>query len=149
MADKHIVPYDLDLNQPPLVDKPIATTPINSSQSYLAQSGHRPIEEPQEDQQQSPHPDILKERKAPAESKTKRKELFWSIHKLKKRFKKTTAELEERIDKLCDIIYDLEYRLDEEHIQRKSLQYNVDVLNHHVTKLELKPIVDKAQKFGP
>jgi len=46
------------------------------------------------------------------------------------------AMLEKRIDDLCDVIYTLEQRIDEEHIYRKSLHQDIEALNHFVIKID-------------
>jgi hypothetical protein len=44
----------------------------------------------------------------------------------------TIALLEKKIEDLSDVIYTLEQRIDEEHIYRKSLQHDLNALNHFV-----------------
>ena len=48
----------------------------------------------------------------------------------------TIALLEKKIEDLSDVIYTLEQRIDEEHVYRKSLQYDLNALNHFVTKMK-------------
>ena len=47
----------------------------------------------------------------------------------------TIALLEKKIDDLSDVIYTLEQRIDEEHVYRKSLQQDLNALNHFVAKM--------------
>ena len=46
----------------------------------------------------------------------------------------TIALLEKKIEDLSDVVYTLEQRIDEEHVYRKSLQQDLNSLNHFVTK---------------
>ena len=46
----------------------------------------------------------------------------------------TIALLEKEIEDLSDVVYTLEQRIDEEHVYRKSLQQDLNSLNHFVTK---------------
>ena len=46
----------------------------------------------------------------------------------------TMALLEKKIEVLSDVIYTLEQRIDEEHVYRKSLQRDLNALNHFVAK---------------
>ena len=48
----------------------------------------------------------------------------------------TMALLEKKIEDLFDVIYTLEQRIDEEHIYRKSLQRDLNALNHFVAKIK-------------
>ena len=43
--------------------------------------------------------------------------------------------LEKKIEDLSDVVYTLEQRIDEEHVYRKSLQYDLNALNHFVAKM--------------
>ena len=45
------------------------------------------------------------------------------------------ALLEKKIEDLSDVIYTLEQRIDEEHVYRKSLQHDLNALNHFVAKM--------------
>jgi 3-methyladenine DNA glycosylase AlkC len=47
----------------------------------------------------------------------------------------TIALLEKKIEDRSDVIYTLEQRIDEEHIYRKSLQHDLNTLNHFVAKM--------------
>ena len=47
----------------------------------------------------------------------------------------TIALLEKKIEDLSDVIYNLEQRIDEEHVYRKSLQQDLNALNHFVAKM--------------
>ena len=47
----------------------------------------------------------------------------------------TIAFLEKKIEDLSDVIYTLEQRIDEEHVYRKSLQQDLNALNHFVAKM--------------
>ena len=46
----------------------------------------------------------------------------------------TIALLQKTIENLTDYVHTLEQRIDEEHIHRKSLEHDVNILNHYVTK---------------
>ena len=46
------------------------------------------------------------------------------------------ALLEKKIEDIFDVIYTLEQRIDEEHVYRKSLQRDLNVLNHFVVKMK-------------
>ena len=46
-----------------------------------------------------------------------------------------TIALLEKIEDLSDVIYTFEQRIDEEHIYRKSLQQDLNALNHFVAKM--------------
>jgi len=48
----------------------------------------------------------------------------------------TIALLEKMIDDLSDVVYTLEYRLDEECVYRRSLQHDLNALNHFVAKMK-------------
>ena len=48
----------------------------------------------------------------------------------------TIALLEKKIEDLSDVVYTLEQRVDEEHIYRKSLQQDLNALNHFVAKMK-------------
>ena len=48
----------------------------------------------------------------------------------------TIALLEKKIEDLSDVIYTLEQMIDEEHIYRKSLQHDLNALNHFVAKIK-------------
>ena len=48
----------------------------------------------------------------------------------------TIALLENKIEDLSEVIYTLEQRIDEEHVYRKSLQRNLNALNHFVAKIK-------------
>ena len=47
----------------------------------------------------------------------------------------TIALLEKKIEDLSDVIYTLEQRI-EEHIYHKSLQHDLNTLNHFVAKMK-------------
>ena len=47
----------------------------------------------------------------------------------------TISLLEKKIEDLSDIVYTLEQRIDEEHVYRKSLQQDLNALNHFVAKM--------------
>ena len=57
------------------------------------------------------------------------------IPKVEKRPWMTIALLEKKIEDLSDVIYTLEQRIDEEHVYRKSLQHDLNALNHFVAKM--------------
>ena len=46
----------------------------------------------------------------------------------------TMVLLQKKIEDFIDFVHTFEQRIDEEHIHRKSLQHDVNVLNHYVTK---------------
>ena len=46
----------------------------------------------------------------------------------------TIALLYKKIEDLIDYVHTLEQRIDEEYVHRKSLEYDVNILNHYVTK---------------
>ena len=48
----------------------------------------------------------------------------------------TIALFEKKIEDLSDVIYTLEQRIDEEHVYRKSLQHDLNTLNHFVAKIK-------------
>ena len=52
-----------------------------------------------------------------------------------KRPRMTIALLEKKIEDLSDVVYTLEQKIDEEHVYRKSLQQDLNTLNHFVTKM--------------
>ena len=58
------------------------------------------------------------------------------IPKAEKRPWRTIALLEKKIEDLSDVIYTLEQRINEEHIYRKSLQHDLNALNHFVAKMK-------------
>ena len=47
----------------------------------------------------------------------------------------TIALLEKKIEDQCVVIYTLEHRINEEHVYRKSLQHDLNALNHFVAKM--------------
>ena len=57
------------------------------------------------------------------------------IPEAEKRPRMTIALLENKIEDLSEVIYTLEQRIDEEHVYRKSLQHDLNALNHFVTKM--------------
>ena len=65
----------------------------------------------------------------------KRKAPSPPIQEAEKHQRMTIALLEKKIEELSDIIYTLEQRIDEEHVYRKSLQYDLNALNHFVAKI--------------
>jgi len=58
------------------------------------------------------------------------------ILEVQKRPRTTIALLEKKIEDLSDVIYTLEQRIDEEHVYRKSLQHDLNTLNHFVAKMK-------------
>ena len=46
----------------------------------------------------------------------------------------TMALLQKKIEDLTDLVHTLEQMIDEEHVHRKSLQHDVNVLNRYVTR---------------
>ena len=69
----------------------------------------------------------LKERKRNAPSPP--------ILEVEKHPRMTIALLEKKIEDLSDVLYTLEQRIDEEHVYHKSLQYDLNALNHFVAKM--------------
>ena len=65
----------------------------------------------------------------------KRKAPSPPIPKVEKCPRMTIALLEKKIEDLSDVIYTLEQRIDEEHVYHKSLQYDLNALNHFVAKM--------------
>jgi hypothetical protein len=47
----------------------------------------------------------------------------------------TIALLEKKIEDLSNVVYTLEQRIDEEHVYHKSLQHDLNALNHFVAKM--------------
>ena len=70
-------------------------------------------------------PPKVKKRKAPSPP----------ILEVEKHPRMTIALLEKKIEDLSDVIYNLEQRIDEEHVYRKSLQQDLNALNHFVAKM--------------
>ena len=66
----------------------------------------------------------LKKRKAPLAVPENYKKHPWM----------TIALLEKKIEDLFDVVYTLEQRIDEEHIYHKSLQQDLNALNHFIAK---------------
>jgi uncharacterized coiled-coil protein SlyX len=46
----------------------------------------------------------------------------------------TIALLEKKIEDLSDVVFTLEQRIGEEHVCRKSLQQDLNTLNHFIAK---------------
>ena len=66
----------------------------------------------------------------------KRKATSPPIPEVEKRPRTTIALLEKKIEDLSDVIYTLEQRINEEHVYRKSLQHDLNTLNHFVAKMK-------------
>ena len=66
----------------------------------------------------------------------KRKAPSPPILEAEKRLRITIALVEKKIEDLSDVIYTLEQMIDEEHIYRKSLQHDLNALNHFVAKMK-------------
>jgi hypothetical protein len=47
----------------------------------------------------------------------------------------TIALLEKKIEDLSNVVYTLEQRINEEHVYRKSLQQDLNALNHFIAKM--------------
>ena len=47
----------------------------------------------------------------------------------------TIALLEKKSEDLSDVIYTLEQSINEEHVYRKSLQHDLNALNHFIAKM--------------
>ena len=58
------------------------------------------------------------------------------IQEAKKHPRMTMALLEKKVEDLSDLIYTLEQRIDEEHVYHKSLQRDLNALNHFVVKMK-------------
>ena len=65
----------------------------------------------------------------------KRKAPSPPILEAKKHPRMTIALLEKKIEDLFDVIYTLEQRINEKHVYRKSLQHDLNALNHFVAKI--------------
>ena len=66
----------------------------------------------------------------------KRKAPSPPIPEAKKHRRMTIALLKKKIEDLSNIIYTLEQRINEEHVYRKSLQHDLNALNHFVAKMK-------------
>ena len=66
----------------------------------------------------------------------KRKAPSPPIPEAEKHPRMTIALLEKKIEDLSDVIYTLEQRIDKEHVYRKNLQHDLNVLNHFVAKMK-------------
>jgi len=81
----------------------------------------------------------------------KRKATSPPIPEVEKHPRMTIALLEKKIEDLSDVIYTLEQRINEEHVYHKSLQHDLNTLNHFVAKMkkwELGSHFDKARVLG-
>ena len=58
------------------------------------------------------------------------------IPEAEKRPRMTIVLLEKKIEDLSNVIYTLEQRIDKEHVYRKNLQHDLNVLNHFVAKMK-------------
>jgi len=65
----------------------------------------------------------------------KRKASSPPIPEVEKHPRMTIALLEKKIEDLGDVIYTLEQRINEEHVYCKSLQHDLNTLNHFVAKM--------------
>ena len=65
----------------------------------------------------------------------KRKAPSPPVPETKKHSRMTMALLDKKIEDLSNVIYTLEQRIDEEHVYRKSLQHDLNALNHFVAKI--------------
>ena len=66
----------------------------------------------------------------------KRKAPSPPIPEVEKHPRMTIALLEKKIKDLSDVVYTLEQRIDEEHVYHKSLQQDLNALNHFVAKMK-------------
>jgi len=66
----------------------------------------------------------------------KRKATSPPIPVVEKHPRTTIALLGKKIEDLSDVINTLEQRVDEEHVYRKSLQHDLNTLNHFVAKMK-------------
>ena len=66
----------------------------------------------------------------------KRKAPSPPIPEAEKRPRMNIALLEKKIEDLSDVIYTLVQRIDKEHVYRKSLQHDLNALNHFVAKMK-------------
>ena len=90
-----------------------SVTPCNIINGVCAMSNQIKVVPPKEKKRKAPSPPIPKVEKCP---------------------RMTIALLEKKIEDLSDVIYTLEQRIDEEHVYRKSLQHDLNALNHFVAK---------------
>ena len=74
--------------------------------------------------------------KAVLPKEKKRKAPSPPIPEAKKHPRITIALLEKKIEDLSTVIYTLEQRIDEEHVYRKSLQHDLNALNHFAAKMK-------------
>jgi hypothetical protein len=66
--------------------------------------------------------------------KEKKRRAPLAIENEEKHPRMTMALLQKKIEDLTNLVHTLEQRIDEEHVHRKSLQHDVNVLNHYVTR---------------
>ena len=92
-----------------------SVTPRTTIDGVRAMPDHIKVVPPMEKKRKAPSPPILEAEKHP-----------WM----------TIALLEKKIEDLSDVIYTLEQRIDEEDVYRKSLQHDLNALNHFVAKMK-------------
>jgi len=68
----------------------------------------------------------------PPKEKNRREPL--AIENEEKHPRMTIILLQKKIEDLTDLVHTLEQRIDEEHVHRKTLQHDVNILNRYVTK---------------
>ena len=77
---------------------------------------------------------MLEQIKVVPPKEKKRRALSTVLENEEKHPQMTMALLQEKIEELTNFFHTLEQRIDEEHVHRKSLQHDVNVLNIYVTK---------------
>jgi hypothetical protein len=91
-----------------------SVTPRTTIDGVRALSDQIKVVPPKERKRKAPSPPILEAKKHP---------------------RMTIALLDKKIEDLFDVIYTLEQRIDKEHVYRKSLQHDLNALNHFVAKM--------------
>ena len=79
---------------------------------------------------------MLDQIKVVSPKEKKRKAPSPPIPEAEKHPRMTIALLEKKIEDLSDVIYTLKQRIDKEHVYRKSLQHDLNTLNHFVAKMK-------------
>ena len=91
-----------------------SVTPCTTVDGVRAMPDHIKVVPPKERKRKVPSPPIPEVEKCP---------------------RMTIALLEKKIEDLSNAIYALEQRIDEEHVYHKSLQHDLNALNHFVAKM--------------
>jgi hypothetical protein len=68
-------------------------------------------------------------------SKDKRKAPSILLENKEKHPQMTIALLEKKMEDLSDVVYTLEQRIDEEHVYHKSIQHDLNAMNHFVATM--------------